>query len=387
MTPDPGTPDLDGRLIDLLEDAARDCDGWSEVTGQLEQQYGTETYRHLLFLLTHLDFPGEKAKAQWLRALDTWRELAAATGADIDLRVAVLHYFLKVHKQLKNPAVVELKILLEARDSAMTDELTQLYNYRYFMDRIQHEIRRTNREASSLSLLMLDLDDFKLFNDRHGHLRGNVALQRTAEVFKACTREVDVVARYGGEEFAVILPATTKDGAITVAEHVRRRLAETAMTGHDDVVARLTVSIGIATAPTDAAVVEELLERADAALYRAKSLGKNRVHVYSDERRAFARFATAIPGEVRLLDEDTLPVTTTNISRGGALLYSSKPVAVGGTLQLELDLPETDERFTCIARVVRVIELPHGYEVGVRIIDLEGIQAHRLRAYLERLND
>ena len=205
----------------------------------------------------------------------------------VDLRVAVLQYFLRSQRKLHNPAIVEIKILRRTQDSAIYDELTRLYNFRYFQDRVVSEVRRATRYDAPLSLMMIDADDFKAFNDSRGHLAGNMALRRLASVLRKTVREVDVAARYGGEEFAILLPSTPKLAALKLGEKVRQAV-EKAGIGRDEKQAGrpLTVSIGVASLPGDAATAEELVDRADRALYIAKSMGKNCVKPFSDERRS-----------------------------------------------------------------------------------------------------
>lgn len=161
---------------------------------------------------------------------------------------------------------------------SITDELTGLYNYRYLQQRLDDEIERARRYGRSLSLLMLDADDFKGFNDTHGHIAGDNALAEMARVFRSAVREIDIVCRYGGEEFSVILPETDAEGAFVVAEKIREAVSSHLFADGEGVRrVRLTVSIGLATYPSGAADQEELLRMADDALYAAKNTGRDRV--------------------------------------------------------------------------------------------------------------
>lgn len=161
---------------------------------------------------------------------------------------------------------------------AITDELTDLYNYRYLQQRLDDEMGRADRYSKRLSLLMLDLDDFKRINDTYGHIVGDQVLAEVGQLLKSTVREVDVVARYGGEEFTIILPETDASGAFIVAEKIREAISmhrfPDAEGGHS---IHLTVSIGLSSYPVHAYDKESLLRSADDAVYHAKESGKDRV--------------------------------------------------------------------------------------------------------------
>jgi diguanylate cyclase (GGDEF)-like protein len=175
-------------------------------------------------------------------------------------------------------AVENSRLYKLTKQLAITDELTGLYNYRFLQHRLDEEIERSRRYDKHLSLLMIDVDDFKIFNDTHGHLAGDEALADLAKVMRTVVREVDVVARYGGEEFSIVLPETDAAGAYVVAEKVREAASEHLFSDEDGMPkCLLTISIGLSTYPAHAEDKESLLRGADDALYHAKNGGKNRV--------------------------------------------------------------------------------------------------------------
>lgn len=167
---------------------------------------------------------------------------------------------------------------------AITDGLTGLYNYHHFCTLLEQEFRRAARYRHTLSLLMIDIDYFKLFNDTYGHVMGNTVLTQVASLINKVCRDVDWVFRYGGEEFAVLLPETSLEEAQEVAERIRssiagfRFLAETGCS-----IPHLSVSVGVASFPTNAECEHDLVNRADIALYSAKRSSKNCVRVYGIE--------------------------------------------------------------------------------------------------------
>ncbi len=163
---------------------------------------------------------------------------------------------------------------------SVTDRLTELYNHGYFQQRLEEEIGRAQRFGRTLSLLMLDIDDFKDFNDTFGHPRGDKVLQKVSSIIRDNLREMDVAARYGGEEFVVVLPETDAEGAAAVAERIRQGVAEFPFVGADGQPAvNKTVSIGVAAYPHHATALSRLVDLADRAMYLGKRSGKNRVVV------------------------------------------------------------------------------------------------------------
>ena len=209
-------------------------------------------------------------------------------------------------------AIEHARLYRLSEQRAITDGLTGLYNHRYFYERLGQEVARARRYGTPVSLLMIDIDDFKAFNDRHGHPAGDEVLRGVAEILSsAVRRDVDIAVRYGGEEFAVILPNTPMDGAAdpqlampvppakgeadtlldpvpgnldgaaVVAERVRARFERASLArvlGRSST--RLTVSVGVASFPDGSDGLEDLVCNADAALYKAKRAGKNRVETF-----------------------------------------------------------------------------------------------------------
>lgn len=153
-----------------------------------------------------------------------------------------------------------------------TDSLTSLWNYGYFQYKLDEELTKANAEKLPLSLMMIDIDNFKQFNDSHGHLQGDSALRHISGILKENCRKIDIVCRYGGEEFALILPTNSKQEAQALGERILKAIA-----GKEILNTHFTISIGIASFPQDCHDKETLIQKADQALYQAKRLGKDRV--------------------------------------------------------------------------------------------------------------
>jgi diguanylate cyclase (GGDEF)-like protein len=159
-----------------------------------------------------------------------------------------------------------------------TDGLTQLYNHRHFQAQFLREAKRAERSGTPLCLVLVDVDDFKLLNDRLGHSAGDRVLQEIAKAMRGQIRETDYLARYGGEEFVLLLPETGPDGVLSQAERLRRAVEELPLPGAEtQPLGRLTISLGVACYPDNGRDAESLVRAADEALYRAKGAGRNRV--------------------------------------------------------------------------------------------------------------
>jgi diguanylate cyclase (GGDEF)-like protein len=318
-------------LLDLLEAGPHREEA---LLARLERRRGTDDplYSSLLYLLTHLNFSERRAERHWRRIVAHRTSLRTALGRDPGLRVAVLDYFTNVCGELRNPSVIEIASYERTERSAMTDGLTGLFNHAFFLQALRQELVRSRRQGLTAALLLLDLDDFKRLNDLRGHVEGDRALMRATAVLRESVRGIDIAARYGGEEFAVLLPDTTRLGALVVAERVRRRMEER-FARHRPT---LTVSGGIAVFPDDAATPADLVVRADAALYAAKAAGKNRILFPGDERRHHGRRGSA--GHVTVSAAGRIRAASVrNVSEGGLLVTLRERVALGSNVTVAIE--------------------------------------------------
>lgn len=190
---------------------------------------------------------------------------------------------LKVMCNQASTSIANAKLHARIERLATTDGLTGLFNHRHFQEKLAEELKRLNRFSGPTSLILTDIDYFKKINDSYGHPVGDMVLKAVARTTKATIRDIDTPARYGGEEFAAILPGTDGKGAKQIAERLRKAVMAQTF-GSDGTSFKVTISIGIATSPDDAQSKEELVEKADQALYYAKHNGRNQSITWSSIR-------------------------------------------------------------------------------------------------------
>lgn len=202
------------------------------------------------------------------------------------------HEELSVLAILANQAAIAIQnawMFKQSQKEAVSDGLTGLYNQRYFYSRLNEEIERSERNNKPLSVIFADLDRFKNFNDLNGHALGDKVLKEVARVIVESKRAIDVAARYGGEEFTLVLPETDSSGAQIIAHRIRRRVAGLLFEAKVRSTSHMTISIGVSSYPGDAMNAQELVDKADWAMYYGKRLGGDRVTVFHEESADFDR--------------------------------------------------------------------------------------------------
>ena len=331
-----------------------------EATLQADLGEGEQAYSDGLYLLTRMRFEPGEADFYWTEIKRHLDGLNLALGRDVGLRVAVCDYFMNLHPRMRHPVIVEVHVLLQKELGALVDELTGLYNRRYFNDAIGREVERYKRFGQRFSLIMLDVDHFKRFNDTHGHLAGDDALQAVAAVLRETARSFDHVVRYGGEEFALILPQTDPEQALAAAERLRQAMEEKILQVRGQAVT-LTASLGVATFPEDAINARELLGRADEALYEAKRT-RNSVCCYAEKSRKYPRTPMGLTVLMNVSGLEPVEIRLQNISFCGMLCQSPDAILPG--TQVEVGLSGGHDGASGMQLSCRVVRLEREGEAG-----------------------
>ncbi len=377
-----------GEINKLLIRFSGDRQIFADKMALLANDHGDDVFPQLIFVTAHLEFSKRTAKNHLREILQHWESMQKDLKRDIDFRVALLDYFVDINRKIKNPKIIEIRIFQKTQQETFVDELTQLYNYRYFMRALAAEVLRSHRYNAPLSLVVCDVDDFKYYNDINGHLAGNMALKKLAAIIKKSVRDVDIPTRYGGEEFALILPETNKEGAYVMSERIRKGVERRRFPKGDlQPLKRFSISGGVATLDVDAESAEELIRKADQALYVAKSKGKNRTALFEHERRDFERINTTIIGCFRLATSVGELFEVRNISESGVLFNYPRALATGKILQLSLTFPDRKKPFTCDAKLTRSREIKKNreYELGARFLTLRDPEIKTLKRFLRSI--
>ena len=262
-----------GDIIDHIQDDEYLLDSIGKKPGTY--------YRELIFALIQIRLPEEEAKHDWNKILKHKYILSERLGRNVGIHVATLDYFTNIKKQLAFPKIVDARDYVDTASRALVDDLTKAYTRGFFDEEFKRLFRQARSGGTVFSLVMLDLDNFKIYNDVNGHIRGDIALIETVRILHAVCSQDAAVCRYGGEEFVILLPGEDLEAAARTAENIRqavydyRFVNEQALPG-----GRLSVSLGVTMYRDSIQEPQEMVEEADAALYRAKNEGRNSVRVH-----------------------------------------------------------------------------------------------------------
>ncbi|GMV81439.1 MAG: hypothetical protein AMXMBFR7_26230 [Planctomycetota bacterium] len=329
-----GTQDtgLDYVLARALALGGKPSSELQRVLDEAQRTLPSGGWQAVALKLTGLSVAEDAARQTFERLLAHRADLERALGRPVHFKTAAMDGLDRAEAQAGQAPASDAGLSYDQLvQMAFRDHLTGLENFRSFTRRYQQEIRRADRYKHLCSVLMLDLDRFKHFNDTFGHESGNAALRHLASILRAQTRETDVVARYGGEEFVVILPETAKHEAARLAEELRRAIEAAPVDLKDAGRQPLTVSVGLATYPRDARDAQTLLERSDEALYRAKENGRNRLEQCQPDSVAALRYRPEHPAAAQ-------SVHVVGDFNGWDRTIDPMPRDAAGTFALELRL-------------------------------------------------
>lgn len=242
------------------------------ILKQYEKENKDSFYSSLLLSLTHETYSEPQAKRLWNEITKHMNHLNHSLGRKTGISVAALDYLSNIKQILNEPKIIEEEKSAFVAQSSTIDELTQLHTKDVFHVTLKKHTDEAIRSDTSLCMLMIDIDDFKIINDQYGHQVGDEVLKSVGHCINGIVREMDLAARYGGEELAVILPNSSIKDAYKTAERIRKSINQLKFAGFS-----ITVSIGVSSTEGNTKNTPELLiKKADEALYKAKETGKNK---------------------------------------------------------------------------------------------------------------
>ena len=378
---------LRDKILNCLYNYSSNDEKLEIALDEVAAEFGPQAFPVIFHVLTHLDLSQQEAEDSWREICLHRREMSDHLGHNVNLRTAICDYFCSIHKSLKNPKMVEIHIFENTINTAKYDRLTGLYNRAYFDESLIREVARAKRYDTELSVLFLDIDNFKAVNDNHGHLAGDFVLKEISQAILDEIRYQDIASRYGGEEIVIILPETKKATGLILAERIRELIANLSMQ-YEGKNIPLTISGGLANCPIDSCNATELVRFADMALLKAKAQGKNNSQSYSPNKRRYVR--VDFPPEILVkkisIDELTESFTAhaKNLSFTGILVRSTCPCFdIGNKIQLQIPFEDFNASVLLLGTVVRIEHVcTNHYEIGVSFLEMDHTSKNEVYQYL-----
>jgi diguanylate cyclase (GGDEF)-like protein len=372
------------QLLEIFEQYADDDTHLIEKLQALTKEEGRDVYTLIFQILTNLDLSPATAEKYWHEIISHSKTLSGAMGRAVNLRTVICDYFCSINKSLHNPKIIEIPTFEKTTRSLTLDSLTGLLNRNTFDEALKRETSRAKRHDSNLTLLFLDLDNFKHINDTLGHLAGDEVLRKVAQLIMAEKRSEDIAARYGGEEITILLPETNKADGWLIGERIRKTIEEAEIYFEGNII-KITLSGGLASFPIDANDDLTLLKHADLAMYRAKSFGKNNISFYSMDKRRNVRIEYSTSVEIQELGIHNKPVfsaTTRSLSISGILVESNEHLDEGAKIQLNMSLNEADP-LLIVGTVVRSKKIDsENHEISIAFLDSVKVMRNEISSYL-----
>ncbi len=355
--------------ISQLHRQKKDDDLFISKITDLADREGERVYQALINFLTSLDLPAAMSHEYWRKTLAHRDQMSTLLGRNVGLVTALGDYLFQRGHHEYTPFLIDAGSYERIINESVRDRLTGLNNRAYFDQVFEQQLSLAQRYNTELSLLFLDLDNFKDINDHYGHQAGDHVLQSVATLIQKEKRDSDIAIRYGGEEFILLMPHTGSINGFILAERIRQAVARTVI--HNDTTAiSITISGGLASYPKDGDITSDILAVADQALYQSKGAGKNLISIFKKDQRRYLRVKFHNPVYVKELEIDALPAyagRAKDICIGGILFQNSEPLEIGSRIQIHTRILK-ENRLLLIGTVIRVEAFgPDDYDIGVAI--------------------
>ena len=355
--------------ISRLHRQKKDDDLFIEEITSLAGREGERVYQVLIHALTSLDLPADMSHEYWRKTLAHRDQMSVLLGRDVSLVTALSDFLDHRDPDSYTPFLIDAENYEQIVQQSVKDRLTGLNNRAYFDQVFEQQLSLAQRYNTDLSLLFLDLDNFKDINDRYGHQTGDYVLQSVATLIEKEKRDSDIAIRYGGEEFILLMPHTGSINGLILAERIRKLVSRTVI-NHNDHAISITISGGLASYPKDGDISSDILAVADQALYQSKGAGKNLISIFKKDKRRYLRVKFHNPVYVKELEINAIPTYAgrgKDICIGGILFQNNEPLEIGSRIQMHTRIHK-ENRLLLIGTVMRVEAFgPDDYDIGVSI--------------------
>ena len=332
---------------------------------QIHHLEDTQIYSAILKVLTSLDICENESESIWKEIVENKNKLSHCMGRQVGFSVALIDYFTNINPKIKNPKIIDMKLFADTEKLILVDELTRLYNRRHFETALVREFKQSKRYNQNLSLLIIDIDDFKKINDTYGHTTGDEILTKVSKQITSCLRMEDTACRIGGEEFAVIFPQTNEEQAMIASEKLLEACRTIQLSGKS-----VTLSGGIVSYPEKVKTCDDMYDLADRALYTAKYSGKNQIVAYSNEKRSSLRFDANLE-LLFILPDKTLKTISKNISVTGIAFDTEDDITLNEPFDVKLRESDSHQEINAKIKVIRKEEVGvHKYVMGAEFLEL-----------------
>lgn len=371
-----GQTNLQESSMDTIQDTIAelyrqkdDDDLFITKVDSLAKEKGARVYQTLIQHLTNLNLPVAIARNHWSDAVKNRTQMNDSLGRQVSMITALGDHLLSINQPGYSPFLIDTDTYDRIIHESVMDRLTGLNNRAYFDQVFEQQLSLAKRYNTDLSLLFLDLDNFKDVNDQYGHQTGDFVLQSVAAIISQEKRDSDIAIRYGGEEFVLLMPHTGSINGLILAERIRQSISSTVL-NHNNNSLSITISGGLSSYPIDGDNSSDILAVADQALYQAKGAGKNVISLFKEDKRRYLRVKFHNPVHVKELEIDAKPMYAgrgKDICIGGILFQNSEPLDIGSRIQIHTHV-NTKNTLLLIGTVIRVEAFgPDDYDIGVSI--------------------
>jgi diguanylate cyclase (GGDEF)-like protein len=329
------------KVSEILAESRQDENILVDKVNWLAKAEGEQVYSEVLQQLVGKKFPQAQASHYWQQAIGQFSTDCNPDCSLRGVRSSLLSYLFRVAGEMRDPRIVEADELAEYQRASVTDGLTGLYHQTYFKAHLEQLVERVKRDSGQgFAVVMLDLDHFKQYNDRCGHLAGDQALRQVSAILQQCIRQADLASRYGGEEFALILHRLNQPQAAMVAERIRQAIDSFDFDGQDQLDrGNLSISGGVAFFGEDGESALSLLQSADERLYRAKQRRNTIYPLNQDQRQAPRRPIHSLVEYIADQWEEPCQALSHDLSDGGIALACETGLQPGSSVEIRFRQP------------------------------------------------